>query len=177
VKSNRTEINKRILEVSKMLLTGESNKNILQYASLNWRISDRQTQTYIKQCYDRWYKDFEAKRRANLSYHLAKRADLYFQAYKKKDYKTCLEIAKDEAKILDVYPSERHSIEIERKPDFSKLDEALSKLSVEDLRKLANRSKFKTYSEEEISNSEEEISKIIENIPDLKKITEGGEKK
>jgi len=170
VKSNRTEINKRILEVSKMLLTGESNKNILQYASLNWRISDRQTQTYIKQCYDRWYKDFEAKRRANLSYHLAKRADLYFQAYKKKDYKTCLEIAKDEAKILDVYPSERHSIEIERKPDFSKLDEALSKLSVEDLRKLANLSKFKTY-------PEEEIIKVLEKIPGKQKLLKGSEVK
>ena len=146
-----------------MLLTGESNKNILQYASLNWNITDRQTQTYIKQCYERWYIDFEAKRRANLSYHLAKRADLYFQAYKKKDWKTCLEICKDESKLMDTYPSERHSIEIEKKPDFSKLDEALNKLSVEDLRKLAN---LKT-------GSEEETSKIIENIPDLKKLTEG----
>lgn len=144
VKSNRTEINKRILEVSKMLLTGESNKNILHYASVNWNISDRQTQTYIKQCYDRWYIDFEAKRKANLSYHLAKRADLYFQAYKQKDWRACLEIAKDESKILNIYPSEKTDLRIEEKEDSDviekkakeKLDRILNYLSGEQIKVL-----------------------------------------
>jgi len=175
-KSNKMEFDKRILTVSKLLLKGNSTGEILHFTARIWGVSDRQSKEYIKRCYTLWFREFEKKFKAGISYHLSKRRDLYKKAYIAKDWQTCLAISRDEAKLMDSYPSERHELLVEQKPNFSKLDEALNKLSVEDLRKLANRSKFKTYSEEEISNSEEEISKIIENIPDLKKITEGGEK-
>jgi len=137
-KSNKVELDKRILEVSKMLLSGNSTKNICYYAQLNWNISDSQTKRYIRHCYTLWQKEFEKKNRGNLHYQLAKRKDLYRKAYEEKDWQMCLSIAKDEAKIMDLYPSKKHSIELENKPDYSKFDEELNKLTVEELRKLAN---------------------------------------
>jgi len=116
-KSNQMESNRRILAVSKMLLSGKSNKVIFRYTSLSWGITSRQTQNYIKASFSLWYKEFKVKHKANLSYHLAKRADLYFQAYKQKDWQTCLSIAKDEAKIMDVYPSIKTDLKIEEEGD------------------------------------------------------------
>jgi len=116
------ELNRRILAVSKMLLSGKPNKVIFRYASQNWNITSRQTQSYIKASFALWYDEFKVKHKANVSYHLAKRADLYFQAYKQKDWQTCLSIAKDEAKILDVYPSEKQELLIDQKDKDEEID-------------------------------------------------------
>jgi len=111
--SSKKEINERILEISKMLMNELTTPEILQKASEKWGISDRQTRTYIRRCYDLWHKDFEKKRKRNLDYHLAKRADIYKQAYNKKQWNICLEIIKDEAKLMGIYPSEKHDIKVE----------------------------------------------------------------
>lgn len=166
-KSNKTEIDKRLLVISKLLLKGNSTGEILHFTARIWGIEERQTKEYIKRCYSLWYREFEKKFQAGISYHLSKRRDLYKKAYIARDWQTCLRIAQDEAKIMDIYPSERHELLVDKKPDFSKLDEALNKLSVEDLRKLAN---MKTG-----SGSEKEVLKILENIPDPKKLIKGGE--
>lgn len=166
-KSNKVELDKRILIISKLLLSGESTKNICYNTTQKWGVSDSQVKRYIRACYALWYIDFKKKRKAGLSYHLSKRRDLYSKSYIAKDWQTCLSIAKDESKLMDIYPSERHELLVDRKPDYSKLDEALNKLSVEDLKKLANQSKLKT-------GLTEEALKIVENIPDPKKTKERG---
>jgi len=136
-KSNKVEIDKRILIISKLLLSGESTKSICYNATLKWSISESQAKRYIRACYALWKRDFEKKRKAGLSYHLSKRRDLYAKAYKQKDWPTCLAIAKDEAKIMDCYPSERHELIVEKKPDmYSYIDNVLMKLTVEENRKL-----------------------------------------
>lgn len=165
-KSNKIEIDKRLLIISKLLLKGNSTGEILHFTARIWGIEERQTKEYIKRCYSLWYREFEKKFQAGISYHLSKRRDLYKKAYIVRDWQTCLRIAQDEAKIMDIYPSERHELLVDKKPDFTKLDEALNQLTAKDLRKLAN---MKT-------GSEEEVSKILENIPDLKKLLKGGEK-
>jgi len=113
--SDKREVNNRIAIISNQLLSELTNQEILHNASQNWGISDRQTQTYIKRCYDLWHKDFEKKRKRNLDYHLAKRADLYKQAYNKKQWNICLEIIRDEAKLMGIYPAEKHDIELTKK--------------------------------------------------------------
>jgi len=156
-KSNKIEIDKRILIVSKLLLSGESTKSICYNATLKWDISESQVKRYIRACYTLWKRDFEKKRKAGLSYHLSKRRDLYAKAYKQKDWPTCLAIAKDEAKIMDCYPSERHELIVEKKPDYSFIDNELMKLNAEDLKKLI--AIFESKSEKEISMAVEKIIK------------------
>lgn len=106
--SSKKEIDKRILEISRMLLSELTTQEILQKASEDWGISERQIRTYIKRCYNLWHEDFEKKRKRNLDYHLAKRGDLYRQAYIKKQWNICLEIIRDEAKLMGIYPAEKH---------------------------------------------------------------------
>lgn len=99
-----------------MLLSGLSPKEICQEIcqnmSLEWNVSERQVNRYIRRCYDLWHKDFEKRRKRNLDYQLAKRTDLYKKSYDEKDWKVCLEIAKDEAKIMDIYPTEKYKVEV-----------------------------------------------------------------
>ena len=109
--SNKKEIEKRIMIVSKQILEEVTTPEILQNAAEKWNISERQTRTYIRRCYNLWHKDFEKKRKRNLDYHYAKRADLYKQAYSKKQWNICLDIIKDEAKLSGSYPAEKHKIE------------------------------------------------------------------
>ena len=101
--SNKVEMEKRILEVSGMLLSGLSTREILHFASQNWGISERQTKTYIRRCYTLWRRDFKKKRKAGLDYHLAKREVLYNKNFKRGDFNACLEIAKDEARLEGLY--------------------------------------------------------------------------
>jgi len=56
-------------------------------------------------------KKMKKKRKRNLDYHYAKRADLYKQAYSKKQWNICLDIIKDEAKLSGSYPDGKHKIE------------------------------------------------------------------
>ena len=113
--SDKREIENRIAIISNQLLSELTNQEILQYASEKWGVSDRQVRTYIRRCYDLWHKIFVMKRKRNLGYHLAKRADLYKQAYSKKQWNICLEIIRDEAKLAGIYPAEKHKIEETRK--------------------------------------------------------------
>jgi len=108
--SDKREIENRIAIISNQLLSELTNQEILQYASEKWGVSDRQVRTYIRRCYDLWHKIFVMKRKRNLGYHLAKRADLYKQAYSKKQWNICLEIIRDEAKLAGIYPAEKHVI-------------------------------------------------------------------
>jgi len=101
--SNKLEIEDRILEVSRMLLSGLFPREICLYVSQKWDISDRQIKRYIRRCYTLWHQDFQKKRKAGLDYHLAKREVLYDKNFKRGDYNACLEIAKDEARLEGLY--------------------------------------------------------------------------
>ena len=101
--SNELEMEKRILEVSRMLLSGLSTREILHLASQKWDISERQTKTYIRRCYILWRQDFKKKRKAGLDYHLAKREVLYNKNFNRGDFNACLEVAKDEARLEGLY--------------------------------------------------------------------------
>ena len=107
---NKIEMENKVAIISKQLLSELTYQEICLQASENWGISSRQVTRYIKHCYDLWHKDFEKKRKRNLDYHLAKRADLYKQAYSKKQWNICLEIIRDEAKLAGIYPAEKHVI-------------------------------------------------------------------
>ena len=116
--ADKKEIEKRIMIVSKQILEEVPTIEILQNAAEKWNLKERQTRTYIRRCYNLWHKDFEKKRKRNLDYHYAKRADLYKQAYSKKQWNICLDIIKDEAKLSGSYPSEKHDVKVDGEIKF-----------------------------------------------------------
>ena len=97
------EIEKRILEVSRMLLSGLTTKEICWNVMEKYHISKAQVERYIRRCFVYWRRDFKKKRKAGLDYHLAKREVLYNKNFKRGDFNACLEIAKDEARLEGLY--------------------------------------------------------------------------
>ena len=134
--ANKQEVEKRVLEISKMLLKGNSNKKICQMMSVEWGVSIRQVNRYISKAYKMWHKEYKKRLKAGLDYHMAVRMKLYEEAYKgnrikitkiikgqkmtierveNQDFRLCLEIAKDIAKLEGIYPAEKHKIDETRK--------------------------------------------------------------
>ncbi len=123
-KSDNKQFEERILEVSRQMLRGYSNKKIVQDSSVKWNVSERQIRKYITKAYTMWHTEYKKRLKAGLDYHMAMRMKLYEEAYKGKtikitkvvkgamvttertedqDFRLCLEIAKDIAKLEGLY--------------------------------------------------------------------------
>jgi len=123
-KSDKKQLEERILEVSRQMLRGYTNKKIVQDSSLKWDVSERQIRKYITKAYAMWHAEYKKRLKAGLDYHMAMRMKLYEEAYKGKtikitklikgnlittertddqDFRLCLEIAKDIAKLEGLY--------------------------------------------------------------------------
>ena len=132
-KSDNKQFEERILEVSRQMLRGYPNKRICQNMSVEWDISERQVNRYIASAYRMWHKEYKKRLKAGLDYHMAMRMKLYEEAYKGKaikvtkvkrgervtieriedqDFRLCLEIAKDIAKLEGLYV-EKHDVKVE----------------------------------------------------------------
>lgn len=103
IKSNKVEVEERILSISQLLLEGKRTKEICRDMSGKWHISRRQVERYITSSYTLWHKEFENRRKMMLEYHLALRMNLYRIAYEKENYRFCLTTLKDVAKLEGLY--------------------------------------------------------------------------
>ncbi|MBA7551898.1 hypothetical protein ES705_44449 [subsurface metagenome] len=122
--AGKQQMEERVLEISRQLLRGYSNKKICQMMSVEWEVSIRQINRYISKAYTMWRKEYKRRLRAGLNYHMAMRMKLYEEAYKgntikitkitkgkmvtiekteDQDFRLCLEIAKDIAKLEGLY--------------------------------------------------------------------------
>ena len=144
--ANKQQLEERVLEVSKQLLRGIPSKRICQLMSVKWEVSERQINRYISKAYTMWHKEYQKRLKSGLDYHMAIRMKLYEEAYKGKtiketrlekgkyitteksvdqDFRLCLEIAKDIAKLEGLYVDkyegkikEEHRIIVEVPEDF-----------------------------------------------------------
>ena len=125
-KADALEVDKRTYFIS-LMLRRKSIPFILQYASENWDIGDRQTRTYIRRARKEWKKYSEKLKAGARAYSLAKLRDLNDMAHDKKvvvgtvdnkqiknveDLNLILDIVKEEAKILGIYPAEKHKVDL-----------------------------------------------------------------
>lgn len=108
-KSNKAEIEERILYVLNLLLEGKKTKDICRIATGKWNISRRQVERYITSSYKLLHKEFENILKNDLVYHMALRMHLYSISYEKGNYRTCLEIMKDLAKLQGLYDNNANS--------------------------------------------------------------------
>ena len=123
-KSDKQQVDERVLEISRQMLRGYSNKKICQNMSIKWNVSERQVNRYVAEAYSMWHEEYKKRLKAGLDYHMAIRIKLYEEAYKGKtikitkltkgqmvttestedqDFRLCLEIAKDIAKLEGLY--------------------------------------------------------------------------
>lgn len=131
-KSDMIEVEKRIYRVG-LMLRRKPTSFIVQYCADNWKVEQRQTYKYIRKARKEWQKYFTNVKHAGISYHIAQLRDLKDQAYGKKvligsgdnrqaisvaDLGLVFEITKEEAKLMGIYPAERHKVDI---PEFIKV--------------------------------------------------------
>ena len=107
------------------MLRTKSVKSIVLKVSQEWDVTIRQAYRYIHLARREWQKYFTNVKHAGISYHITQLRDLKRLAYIKKvvvgtgkdkkvitvpDLSLVLDIAKEEAKILGTYPSEKHDV-------------------------------------------------------------------
>ena len=104
---SQVEMEKRVYQVS-LLLRRKPTSFIIEYMIQNWKIERAQAYRYIKLARKEWQKYFEKLKGDGIAYHVTQNRDLKDKAMTDGDYKLAFDIAKEEAKLMGVYPAEKH---------------------------------------------------------------------
>lgn len=113
-KADKLEKEIRVYQIS-LLLTRKPIKYIVEYVRQKWGIEKAQTYRYIRLARKEWDKYFSQVKKWGMAYHINKRKELRDKAIEAGDYRLALEIDRDEAKLLGVYPAEKHKIDETKK--------------------------------------------------------------
>lgn len=111
-KVGNIEKEKRIYQIS-LLLRRKPMSFIIQYISQNWNLTTRQAYNYIELARKEWQKYFANIKSSGIGYHITQMRDLKDAAYKENDYRLVLDITKEEAKLMGIYPADKHKVELE----------------------------------------------------------------
>jgi len=103
MKADKTEVEQRINELTKMLLNGCNREDILLHCSDNWGIGERQSDNYILRAKDKI--ELSARQKIEYNYGKSERRfeDLYKKCYDKGDYKTAAMINKELSTLQGLY--------------------------------------------------------------------------
>ena len=104
---SQVEMEKRVYQVS-LLLRRKPTSFIIEYMIQNWKIERAQAYRYIKLARKEWQKYFEKLKGDGIAYHVTQNRDLKDKAMTDGDYKLAFDIAREEAKLMGVYPAEKH---------------------------------------------------------------------
>jgi len=110
--ADKIEKEKRIYQVS-LLLRRKPTKYIIEFMIQKWGIKKAQAYRYIKLAREEWKKYFTNLKHAGISYHIAQMRDMKDNAITVNDYRLMFDIAKEEAKLMGIYPSEKHDVKVE----------------------------------------------------------------
>lgn len=112
-RANAAEQERRINLVYEMLLQGARRPEILQYVAKNWHGSERSADDLIAAARGILKHQAAQTRDENFAEQVALRRLLRNKAAQANDFRMVLDVAKDEAKLLDLYPAEKQKIETE----------------------------------------------------------------
>lgn len=111
-KADSNVVRNREKDIANQLIKGSSRDDILHYTS-NWRLSDRQIDTYISRAKDLIEKSVSRKIEYDYAKTVRRYEDLYRLSIEKKDYRTALSVNKELATLQGLYKQEiQHSGEI-----------------------------------------------------------------
>ena len=110
---DKSELSKRYNKIVSLKLTGSRRGEILEYARVQWGLHEAQADNYIAKATALIDIEAAKAREENYSEQVAFRRMLRKRAMGDNDVRLALDVAKDEAKILDLYPAEKHKHEFE----------------------------------------------------------------
>lgn len=102
----------RVNAIYALVVDGISTARILLFASqeAKWGVSERSVKSYIAEATKRMEALAKPRHKRELARALARRQDLWERNKKVQDYKACLEVEKDRAKIMGLYAPEEHRL-------------------------------------------------------------------
>jgi hypothetical protein len=112
-KASRVETEARIEAVRKMLLSGTARWAVVADIAAQFNVKERQARNYILEAEQRIRRISEVERAYVYAEHIAIRRELRRRALDGGDLRAALDSAKDEAKLLDLYPAEKHDVRVE----------------------------------------------------------------
>lgn len=108
-KSDKSTINHRIDVVYTLILQGWRSGAMCRSLSEKWGVSERQIERYIEQARELISEEAAKRRERAFDRHIEAMADLYRGT---KDERLKLEILKNEAKLLALYPAKETKTEV-----------------------------------------------------------------
>lgn len=109
-KATNAQMARRLLTVYSMLLRGASRPEIIAFAQEKWQVGEDSADSYIARARDELQKAFAAERDQEYRRHVLMRRDLLRRAQDAGDLRLELDVLKDDAKLLDLYPAERRDV-------------------------------------------------------------------
>ena len=121
-KVDSTEKEKRIYQIS-LMLRRKSHPFIIEFMRQKWGLEKAQAYRYIASARKEWKKYSDHLKSSGISYYIAQLRDLKDQAYSRKivigrgdnknmvtiaDLGLVFDITKEEAKLMGIYPAEKH---------------------------------------------------------------------
>ena len=106
---DKIEKEKRIYQVS-LLLRRKPMSFVIEYVMKKWEVEKAQAYRYIKLARKEWESYFAKLKHDGMSYHIAQIRDLKDKAFTESDTRLVLDITKEEAKLMGIYPAEKHKI-------------------------------------------------------------------
>lgn len=128
-KPTKAQIEQRVVQVYELLLSDTTYVDICRYVSDKWGLTSRTADRYIQKAYALIGEEAARIRKNALERHLTQRAFIRHKALKEGDRRLFVDILKDEAKLLDLYPAIKQSAQVLYNVDVSKLtDEQLERI-------------------------------------------------
>jgi hypothetical protein len=109
-KATKAQIQQRVRAVYELLLMDTPYIDICRYASVNWSVTSRTADRYIKKANNLISEEAARIRKISMEKHLAQRAFIRSKALKDGDRRLAFDILRDESKLLDLYPSAKHEV-------------------------------------------------------------------
>lgn len=103
-KSDRLEFLRRVEAVRILMISGKPASEIGRQVSQEWGCSERQAERYIRKARDKILAISEVSRAYWEAEHVSLRQYLRLQETRDKNWQGALNVARDEAKLLGLYP-------------------------------------------------------------------------
>ena len=108
-KANKLEYAQRVETVRQLILAGNETPRVLQGVTEKWGVTDRQAWNYVRDARTNILAISAEARPYMLAEHIAIRRDIRRRAQKAGDFQAELLAAKDEAKLLGLYPADEQT--------------------------------------------------------------------
>lgn len=109
-RSSAAEVSARVSAVLELLASGVRRTEIVRIGSREWGVTSRQIDDYIAAATKLIQAEAARTREEALAEHVARRRQIYKRAMNNGDLHAALKAVQDEARLLGLYPSEKHDV-------------------------------------------------------------------